>query len=51
MCGWPVIYELELDHCVFTTRSASGGLNGSYLLNTSTVHADAAVNYLYGGCR
>ena len=26
-----------------------GGLNGSYLLNTSTVQADSSTNYLYGG--
>ena len=26
-----------------------GGLNGSYVLNSTTVHDDAAVDYLYGG--
>ena len=31
------------------TGSSSGGLNGAYLLNTSTVHADGMVNNLYGG--
>ncbi len=31
------------------TGSTSGGLNGSYLLNTSTVHGDGMVNNLYGG--
>jgi hypothetical protein len=29
--------------------STSGGLNGSVLLNSSTVHADGQVNNLYGG--
>jgi hypothetical protein len=27
----------------------SGGLNGSVLLSSSTVHADGQVNNLYGG--
>ncbi|HEV3344818.1 MAG TPA: PKD domain-containing protein, partial [Pirellulales bacterium] len=27
----------------------SGGLNGSYFLNSTTVHDDGAVDYLYGG--
>jgi len=31
------------------TGSFSGGLNGNYLLNTSTVKTDASVNNLYGG--
>ena len=31
------------------TGSSGGGLNGNYLLNTSTVHADGLVNNLYGG--
>ena len=31
------------------TGSTSGGLNGGYLLNTSTVHGDGMVNNLYGG--
>jgi Ca2+-binding RTX toxin-like protein len=31
------------------TGNTSGGLNGNYLLNTSTVHADGMINNLYGG--
>jgi len=43
-----VIMENYTTRIAHLTGSSSGGLNGSYLLNRSTVHADAAVNYLYG---
>jgi uncharacterized delta-60 repeat protein len=39
-------YQGRIAHLMGTT---SGGLNGSYLLNTTTVHDDAAVDQLYGG--
>jgi hypothetical protein len=29
----------------------SGGLNGAYFLNASTVHDDGQANVLWGGCR
>jgi Ca2+-binding RTX toxin-like protein len=31
------------------TGSMSGGLNGAYFLNTSTVHGNGLTDYLYGG--
>ena len=31
------------------TGTMSGGLNGAYFLNTSTVHGNGLVDYLYGG--
>ena len=39
-------YQDRIAHLMGTV---SGGLNGSYLLNATTVHDDAAVDQLYGG--
>ncbi|HJT30621.1 MAG TPA: PKD domain-containing protein, partial [Pirellulales bacterium] len=41
-----ISYQQRIDDLLGTS---SGGLNGSYLLNTSTVHDDGAVDHLYGG--
>jgi Ca2+-binding RTX toxin-like protein len=39
-------YSTRIAHL---TGTSSGGLNGNYLLNTSTVQADGSANHLYGG--
>ena len=38
----PAVKELHVN------GSASGGLNGAYLLNAATIHDDAAIDQLYG---